>query len=199
MTELNAGEVTVRIDGVPVAVESVRVRSEIASDVAMFTGGNGLVEAEADVTWAPPRGLMTTSEHPCLPTWDKSVGQTVTIDVDGLGDTTWRVFTGTITETHANLGDGTVTSTCTGYETRLNTEVTVPPVAWKMPPVTPGSPDRRPGMISPWVTGHILAQCGFYAHQPWHESRMVAASMMGSMWPETGTMVAGYSVSRGAG
>lgn len=190
-------EVIVRLDGVPTPVESVRIRSEIPSDMALFSGGGGVVEAQADITWAASSGLSTSSEHPWLPSWDKQVGKAVTVDVIGLdGASTVRLFTGTIDSTRADMGQGVVTSTCYGHEINLNVEATIPSVAYKMPPATEGEPVCRPGMTSMWLTGHIAAQGGFFSHQPWQPTRVVAASMMGSLWPEKGILQAGYSTTR---
>lgn len=182
----------VTIDGIPRPVEDVRLVHEIPSEMseADFTGGGGVFDAEAQVTWAPS-GPGLGVDHPWSPTWGRNPGSVVLVEADGV-----RVFTGVVLSSAADFGSGSVVTRCLGRSVELDREVSVPPVAFTMPPPSPGGSIIRAGMSGSWATQHVLGQCGFWSHAPVQTEATIAMSMVGSLWPSVGTLTDGWSNSR---
>lgn len=203
MSSVVAGEFITTVNGTEApAPTSLRVRHEVPTELSLpWTHSAGITAAQADVTWGAPSGLTAAVDHPWLPGWPQAPGAPVTVDVEGLRDTPWRLFTGSISRARTDLGAGTSSATCTDATTRLDRPVTIAPVAYKMPQLDLGStlPTGllRVGMSSAWVTAEILAQCGFWAHQPQMAGAVLFASNLGSLWPRVGQMLEAWSTSRG--
>lgn len=188
-------ESVVRVDGVVVPHDDVRISGAIAQEDVIVTAG--LSGIDCSITWSSGLGVVAHPDHPWLPGFKFAPGKRVTVDLVW-PDKTSRRFTGTITSTHVDLGTGTITSQCVDDTALLDVQGSVPPLAYVMPPAVRDGARRYVGMSSMFITGHLLRQAGFTAVAPTQPECVVFIPMDGTMWATVGRTVAAYSTARGA-
>lgn len=179
---------SVRFRGVDRPVESVSITRSIPQLLDQrVVGAGGINAASATVDWAPEESVGT---KPLTP-WTGSpaqAGESIWIDA-GLGDRQVRSFTGLVDSSSGSFGEAGYSSDLVDAIDRLNRTVRFDALHTTMPPRVDGVFQwRQIGLCSTYFTDRTLRACGYYATAPMETGCVVSAPLMGSTWPEKGTL-----------
>lgn len=179
----------VRVNGVLVDFDSVSVGSDLESAMPshVAAAGGAVVASTGDVTILPSKDVVTAPNHP----WNGSTpsqGSKVTVDA-GYGTAMARVFTGGIDNVSGAPSDPAVSAGLIDSVDKLDQRITIPPLLNAAPSLSDDWTFRRAGLSSIYLTDRVLRHCGFYATPRLSGNVAFAAPMMGSAWPEVGTLL----------
>lgn len=157
---------------------------------AQIAGVDGLVSATGTVRIKDPKlpGAVVSGFN--LP-WGARpgvrTGQGVNIE---LGDTGayGRVLTGRVDDVTGSATSADLSFTVADRIDRLYREVSIPPLSERHPSPE-GFDHMRIGLHPTFVTNWIARHSGFHATPPLWADAVVSAPMVGSSWPEAGTIV----------
>lgn len=179
---------TVRFRGVDRPVESVSVTRSIPQLLDQrVVGAGGINAASATVDWAPEDLVSTApvtpwTHHPA------QAGESAWIDA-GLSGKHVRLFTGLVDSSAGSFGDAGYSSDLVDAIDRLNRQVRFNALHTTMPPRVDGVFQwRQIGLCSTYFTDRTLRACDYYATAPMESGCVVSAPLMGSTWPEKGTL-----------
>lgn len=179
---------SVRFRGADRPVESVSITRSIPQLLDQrVVGAGGINAASATVDWAPEESVGT---KPLTP-WTGSpaqAGESIWIDA-GLGDRQVRSFTGLVDSSSGSFGEAGYSSDLIDAIDRLNRTVRFDALHTTMPPRVDGVFRwRQIGLCSTYFTDRTLRACGYYATAPMETGCVFSAPLMGSTWPEKGTL-----------
>ena len=150
--------------------------------------GAKMTAARASVTLVPPlplavRGWNAWIDGPPMP------GEAVTIaaSMDG-GDTKHTRFVGEVDSSGGAINDMGVTMELVDHAGRLNRTWSHPALSFRQPSPLDGGRYLAPGIHPAYLTSMAVRKCGFLATPPMPATAMVSVPMLGSMWPERGTL-----------
>ena len=152
------------------------------------THGAGVQAATGEVVLARPlvlsdRGWSAWIDAP------PRTGERVLIEITLDDGETWtRKFTGKVRDSSGSLDELGVTMRIQDDTNRLSKNVRLPAVGARHPSPLDGGRWLTPGLHPTWVVSSAVRQCGFYATPPMPSSALVSVPMLGSMWPERGTL-----------
>lgn len=180
----------VRINGVAASFESVSVQSDLQSAMPshVAAAGGAAVASTGDATILPGADVVASPAHP----WNGSApAQMASVEVDaGYDGAVCRVFTGTIDSVSGAPSSAGVDVGLIDAIDRLDRKVTWEPLLNAAPSLTEGDwTFRRAGLNPTHITDKALRHCGFYATPQASGNVVFSAPMMGSAWPEKGTLV----------
>lgn len=178
------------VNGVEQEVESLTVSRELASTLpAQVNSVSGITAATGSVSWAVGGDVQKRPAHP----WDgNNFPPKPTDDVVafmGYGDTMVRQLTGSVDDSQGSIASGEISSGLVDRIDKLNRPVSFPAFLSTMPPRDENGDIYRVGLEPTFITDRILRECGFYATPPRSTNCVFSAPMMGSSWPERGTVV----------
>jgi len=188
-TDLSVVEptVAVTVNGVPRDVDSVSVAREIPNSV---TADGGITAATCDVTWAQQDDLMAAAPNPWdASTWPPKGSDTLTVDV-GYGAARVRQLTGVADNSQGSILTGEASTSGVDVIDKLKKVVNFPPHMIVMPPVAEGGAFLAVNNTPSYTTDRVLRACGFYATPKMEAGAIFSAPLMGSAWPELGTVTA---------
>lgn len=185
---------SVRFRGADRPVESVSITRSIPQLLDQrVVGAGGINAASATVDWAPEE---TVGTEPLTP-WTGSpaqAGESIWIDA-GLGDRQVRSFTGLVDSSSGSFGEAGYSSDLIDAIDRLNRTVRFDALHTTMPPRVDGVFQwRQIGLCSTYFTDRALRACGYYATAPMETGCVFSAPLMGSTWPERGTVTASQKI-----
>ena len=180
--------------GQEVTASEVEVTRSLGTSLpGSVSGVDDLVAATGSARWKLTDKLVDTGLHlPWMNPNQPVKGDPVTVDL-GLGGTLARNLTGVVDEPDGDVQDGYISASLVDLTDRLNLTFSMDPVYWRHPSPVAGDPLMDPGMHPAFVTDRILRRCGFNATRPRAAGGFVSVPMMGSLWPEFGTMEFGRS------
>lgn len=150
--------------------------------------GAKMTAARASVTLVRPlpltvRGWNAWIDGPPMP------GEAVTIaaSMDG-GDTKYTRFVGEVDSSGGAINDMGVTMELVDHAGRLNRTWSHPALSFRQPSPLDGGRYLAPGIHPAYLTSAAVRRCGFLATPPMPATAMVSVPMLGSMWPERGTL-----------
>jgi len=188
-TDLSVAEptVAVTVNGVPREVDQASVTREMSNSVL---ASDNVTAATCTVTWAQTDDLLALSPNP----WDGASFQpkaadTLTVDM-GYGSALARQITGVVDESSGSVATGQVSTDGVDAIDKLQKVVSFPPHMAVMPPVTEGGNFLAVNNTPLFTTDRILRACGFYATPKMEAGAIFSAPLMGSAWPELGTVTA---------
>jgi hypothetical protein len=111
------------------------------------------------------------------------VGETVTVQADD-GSGLRTVFTGTVRTEQGSTGQASASFDCLDVADRLHMPVTLAALPAEVEGVVTA------GLSPSWVIDRVARQAGFQATYPNVAGSWLSATCAGSVWPETGTLVA---------
>lgn len=190
--------VSVTVDNVVRAVESVEWDRELSSDLPDAVGGvSGISACTGTIRWAPQQAVGSRPGSPWsrVGAWPPSPGQIVRISV-GDDTTAWRVFTGVIESTSGDAES--LSSRIIDMSDRLDRPVTLPPVARRMPGFyTEGGASAAyvTTYVQPWYAAYrALREGGWAVGTPGFAGQTIAAAdFQGTLSPITGGISFGTS------
>ena len=187
----------VLVDGQEVDVESVEVTSEMGSAMPerVAGGGGGIVAATGTTTilradevseagfnpWGDAQQFVNASEV---------VVEAGYRDPDSGGVGCARQITGQVESLDGAASSHSVAVDIVDYATLLDRDITIEPLLQEHPSIDDWGPRRMAGLSPIYVTDRILRFCGFYATPRILYQALLSAPMMGSVWPERGTLLA---------
>jgi hypothetical protein len=176
------------VDGVVTDVDAVSLTSEMTPDLPVV-GGGPVAVTDGTVAWPQQQAVTTHAPQPFLPSvFPLPVGTPLAIEV---GDGHGQWFRQVSGRTDSNTGaftTGTVTSKIIDNVDRLNTPVTHDPLLAIHPPMDGRVDVRGTGLLSTYVSDLCARASGFNATPPATPATRLSAPLMGSMWPEVGTL-----------
>lgn len=182
-------------------VESVTVEQSLTSDLPeaakLLTG-----HASASATVVLGEGFDEQSASWSFSGYNASgplyaktrLGSPIDIDLGFVADGTpsyLNALTGRIRKLTTDARSRTATITALDERERFSTRVTLPVVAADDLSQASAS-TRKPGLTSQWVIDYVARSGGFYATPPKRSLCRLSATMLGSVWPELGTLVQSY-------
>lgn len=182
----------VRVDGIPAAVEFVRVTSDSPARLSIPVRPGSIAGAEASLTWHHREVLSTQAEHPWEPDWRPTPGATVTIDVPGVDGVPFRAFTGVIDTTTLSLGGGPLVTRCVDPLADTDTRFSAPALTRTHPLKTVHTEDDRPriNLMTIWYAERALEAVGARSTVPRSSGTVWHQSMTGSLFPAVGELTA---------
>jgi len=196
---LQAGGVAVRdvyqvsgkviINGVDVgaSVEDIGLDRDIPSGLP---GGGGFRSASGTVTATVGDDVEVRPPSPWAPrgNWPpKPMDRVEIILSDGTRE--WTQFKGTVKDPSGTATSRTVTFTVQDNYQPLNDLVNVPALSESMPHLSDGNYYRYIQLHSIFITDFVLRQVGRHATPRRSVGDVVGATMIGSTWPERGTII----------
>jgi hypothetical protein len=184
-------EAVVVVNGDPVNATSVSMTSEIPSHLPAQVSGSGGISATTGTVEVEIGAGAVSNQVPTPWTGTTpSPGDTVAIDVgrDGVQS---RVLTGIVDDASGSASGGVLSFGVTDEIRRLDNPVSIPPLCKIMPaPTTDGSTNARNcDLIPTYFVDKVLRECGFYATPRRVSYCVMSAPLMGSTWPEVGTLL----------
>lgn len=163
-SEVIDADVTVRVNGIAREHVSMGWSGDTTGGLPdqVVSAGTGMRSRTGKIVWAQQDAVEVEPPHPLRQNagWPPREGDEITIDstVDtGQGPYTWRRFTGRLGRTTGSLTDGTLSSDITDtLADRLDTSVTVPPLAWV----------EGVGAPSSWTVAYRALEASGIGHLP---------------------------------
>lgn len=152
--------------------------------------GASMVAAAGSVTLAKPRTVTKTgwaawARNPPSPGEDVWVEDTVDD-----GETWVRRFTGVVDGTDFALDDSSVTLRVIERTSDFNIDISHPPLNFRQPAPGDGAQYMRIGLHTAYFTNLVARAAGYYCTPPMDAATtIVSAPMVGSLWPERGTII----------
>ena len=166
-----------------------------SSHHAQVVGVGGIVQTTGQVKWAARSDVLTS--HPTafnrVDNWPPRTREPVDIYTGyrtTSGDLLARQLRGTIS---GSSGDP-MSETSSGVVdliARLSRKVNLPPLLNNMPPLADNGPWRGVGLYPTFFTDKAARAGGFNSTPPTSGVALLSAPLMGSAWPEHGTLVTG--------
>lgn len=163
-----------------------------ASLPAEIGGGTGGGASTGSVDWVAGDMSTSVAVHP----WDQQdfppkQYEPLTVDC-GYGKAQARLLTGLFNGPAGQMVDNSASSgVIDGYDT-LDKPITIEPLLSRMPPLgdrsASGFTYRYIGLTGTYFTDRLLRTAGFHATPPRVNNCVVSAPLMGSSWPEAGTL-----------
>lgn len=191
-TDLTSAEpsVTIRVGGVAVTAENVSIKSTLESAMPsnVAAAGGAVVAATGDATLLPATESVLAPAGP----WGggaPSQGSGVEVEA-GYNGKLVRVFTGSVDGIGGAPSSVGVDAGLIDSVDKLERRITMEPILNVAPSLTEGDwTFRRAGLQPTYVTDRLLRHCGFNATPMLSGKPVFAAPMMGSTWPEVGTLL----------
>lgn len=177
-------------------VTSVQIDRELAIDGPdQAIGGAGMTRATGTVTLARPLVVSKRGWSPYLDS-PPAPKETVWVDLsDDAGETWVRKFTGMVDSSAGSTTELEVTMGLTDATRSLAVRIDHPAVGARHPAPDDGMPYMAPGMHPVYLTNLVARAAGFYATPAATAATvMLSVPMMGSMWPEHGTLFASQTL-----
>lgn len=179
----------VRVNGALVDFETVSAGSTLQSAMPshVAAAGGAVAAATGDATILPNADIVESPANP----WNGSApSQMANVTVDaGYEGATCRVFTGVVDATSGAPSSTGINVGLIDAIDQLDKKVTWGPLLNAAPSLTEGDwTFRRAGLSPIHITDKALRHCGFYATPRLSGAPVMSASMMGSAWPERGTL-----------
>lgn len=179
----------VLIDGVDIgaSVESVSLGRDIPSGLP---GDGGFTSATGKVTATWGDEVTDRVDHPWTPNpvWPpRPNAQVEVLLADGTGE--WTMFKGVVTQPSGSTATRTISFGVRDNYRSLDTLVTIPSLANRMPHLSDGNHYRYIGMQSAFLTDMLLRAGERYCTPPRQTGDVVGVTFMGSTWPERGTNI----------
>lgn len=197
-TDLTSAEpsMIVRVAGVAVTAESLSVKSTLESAMPsnVAAAGGAVVAATGDAT------ILPGSESVLAPVGPWGVGAPtqgagVTVEA-GYNGKMARIFTGSVDGFSGAPSMPGIDTGLIDAVDKLDRPITMEPILNVAPSLTEGDwTFRRAGLQPTYVTDRLLRHCGFNATPMLSGKVVFAAPMMGSTWPEVGTLTAASAAS----
>lgn len=176
---------------------SVKVERELSSALpAQVSAASGITAASGSASWLPAEDSTTAARSP----WDVGSikpGDPVTVDM-GFGSALARQLTGVVDSDAGSLSGGSAAEFVDLID-KLNKRVSFPPHLSFMPPTVDGGAYLAVNNIPTFTTDRILRACGFYATPSQGTKCILSLPLMGSAWPEVGTIVSASQAGAGNG
>ncbi|WP_139194716.1 hypothetical protein [Arthrobacter sp. UCD-GKA] len=156
---------------------------------APVVGGSGITAATGDLDWAEG---PVVARNPSLPWvksggWPPSANDRVEISA-GYGGVEAKQLTGKIRGTSGSFAADDKSSSVEDDIAKLQEELTFWPLLDAMPSETDGVYPRYISLLTSYVVDRVARACGFYATPRRSVGSIMSAPMMGSTWPEWGTL-----------
>lgn len=178
------------INGEAVRASDLSVRRSIPSTLPDQVGGVGGYEAasgSATVSQSSPVATQTPTP------WGAQTAQPLdAVEVYArAGTSRARIFTGVVDKVSGAASDPDTGVSLVDISDRLNRAVSLRPMCKIMPaPTTDGSTNERNcDLVSTYLVDQVLRECGFYATPRRVSYCVMSAPLMGSTWPEVGTLL----------
>lgn len=177
------------IGGEVAAASDLSVSRSIPSNLPAQVAGVGGYEAStASATVLQAGPVSDRSPTP----WGSETPQPLTpVEVYAkAGTSRVKIFSGVVDKGSGKASDSDAPISMVDSTDRLNRAVTIRPLCRIMPSrSTDGSTNpRNIGLVSTYFVDRALRECGFYATPPMMGYCVVSAPLMGSTWPERGTI-----------
>lgn len=181
----------VRISGKDVEVDSVSLTRALPQVLPeQVVGGGSINAATGSVEMGPSDTGQQSRPHTAFHGDTPMPGQSVTVDAGRANIGSSRVFTGRVDSSSGKFSSGETQVDLVDEIDRLNRMVQFDPLHTTMPPLNDGEFYwRQIGLCSTYLTDRALRKCDFYATAPMENGCVVSAPLMGSTWPEKGTLV----------
>lgn len=180
----------VRMSGKDVEVDSVsltRALPQVLPD--QIVGGGGINAATGSVDMGPSATGQQPRPHTAFHGDTPMPGQSVTVDAGRANIGSSRVFTGRVDSSSGKFSSGETQVDLVDDIDHLNRMVQFDPLHTTMPPLNDGEFQwRQIGLCSTYLTDRALRKCDFYATAPMENGCVVSAPLMGSTWPERGSL-----------
>ncbi len=162
-------------------------QSPLGAELVEATGSAELVRFRrvTRLGWSPWR------DEPPVP------GEPVWIDSSDDGGETWhRIFTGRVDDTGGAVDDFVVRMGLVDCTDDLDVPIEHPAIGYRHPSPDDGRSYMAPGMHPVYLTNYIARAAGYYCTSPATTAPvMLSVPMVGSMWPEHGTLFASSVIS----
>ena len=162
-------------------------QSPLGAELVEATGSAELMRFRrvTRLGWSPWR------DEPPVP------GEPVWIDSSDDGGETWhRIFTGRVDDTGGAVDDFVVRMGLVDCTDDLDVPIEHPAIGYRHPSPDDGRSYMAPGMHPVYLTNYIARAAGYYCTAPATTVPvMLSVPMVGSMWPEHGTMFASSVIS----
>lgn len=174
-------------------VKSARLTRALSSSLpSQVAGAADMVSATGAVTWSPDE---TVDEDLHLPWTNPEIprrGDTAAIYL-GLNDAGGqrrfnRQITGIIDSSSGSVVSGEVEASVVDWIDRFSVRTTMEPLWYRHPAPVMGDPPMAMGLHPCYVTDRVARAARFYATPKLHSDAVLSAPMMGSAWPERGTL-----------
>lgn len=150
--------------------------------------GGTLMEATARATITRPTSL-SNREWSVLVDSPPAPGEAVILQASTDGGETWvNRLTGVVDDTAGSVGEFTVELNLVDETDRLRRTWSHPALSFRQPSPLDGGRYLAPGIHPAYLTSMAVRKCGFLATPPMPATAMVSVPMLGSMWPERGTL-----------
>lgn len=190
-------EVSAVVSGLVGTVGSVRVQRGLPSSLpGQATAVGGRSAATADVELTREAGVSARVGTPwSRRTWPGS-GDPVTVDATD-GTNVHRLFTGRVDGTQSSFADGQVQVSLVDDTDNLSAQVSSSPLFREMPPLstTGEGRSRMTGLLNAHVANQAARTAGYYNTPPMQGYCLLSAPLVGSMWPERGSLKDSYRAS----
>lgn len=191
-TAVVSPSVQVLRNGEPADVDSVSVDREIpANTPGQISAVGGVVAATGSVEWSQADDATERVATPWTTRDRPTLGDEVEI-LAGRDGANTRVFTGMVDDAGGQFSDSAFSSGIVDHVDRLNRTVSWDALGLVMPPWDPNNPTdykRMTGLTGVYVTDKCLREGGFNATPPRDLNCVVSAPLMGSTWPEHGSLM----------
>lgn len=162
-------------------------QSPLGAELVEATGSAELMRFRrvTRLGWSPWR------DEPPVP------GEPVWIDSSDDGGETWhRIFTGRVDDTGGAVDDFVVRMGLVDCTDDLDVPIEHPAIGYRHPSPDDGRSYMAPGMHPAYLTNYIARAAGYYCTSPATTVPvMLSVPMVGSMWPEHGTLFASSVIS----
>ena len=153
-------------------------------------GGSGMVAAEGEVTVTRPVPLL--QRHGWNPWRDNppTYGEPVLIEVSMDGGRNFRrIFTGIVDQSRGSVGNMLLSFTVVEDVDGMDAHMAVRPKNFRMPSPRDGHRYMSIGLHAASCTAEWAADAGYRATPQWiYPATIMSAPMLGTMWPEIGTL-----------
>ena len=150
--------------------------------------GTGVEAATGSIVLARPMVLSDRGWSAWIDSPPRD-GEPVLVDITVDDAEHWhRKFTGKVVGSSGSVDEIGVSMSIRDDTGWLSKPVSLPAVGARHPSPLDGGKWMTPGLHPTWVVGSAVRRCGFYATPPMPRSAVVSVPMLGSMWPERGTM-----------
>jgi hypothetical protein len=199
-TDATTPAATATVAGTTRDADAVSVTRELASALpSQILAGDGIVGASGSVDWSQADDVQTRSSTPWARAggWPPPPDSPVTVTA-GYGTAQAPLLVGKVDDTSGSFADGDLASQLIDHVDRFRVPFSMDPLLNAMPSETDGQPLRYNGLLSSYLTDRVARHCGYYATPPADARTVISAPMMGSMWPERGSLVAAVSNATGS-
>ena len=166
---------------------------------AQAIGMGGIPQATGQITWAAVDDVVSSQPTAFnrVNGWPPKTRDPVSVWLGyrtTTGDALAKALTGFIKSSQGDLA-ADLSSQLVDRISRLDRLVTLPPLLQSMPPLTDGGPWRGVSLHPTFFTDLAARAGGFYSTPGKTNGCVFSAPLMGSTWPELGTLVTGLRYS----